>query len=187
MGPLTVLLPQSLSFADTSCPVDSSRLLGLPAGETGVKFTVGKMREFTREGKKQPRIICWARSIVLPIEEKNWTAEVAAIFEFVQREIRYVRDVTDTETLQTPEQTLIQGCGDCDDQSTLLATLLEAIGHRTAFEAVAFKPGYPKIYSHVFVRTKLGRCWVALDATEQRPMGWEPPRVTWRYTKENGA
>jgi len=93
------------------------------------------------------------------------------LYRFVRDSIRYVQDVNEIETVQEPQKTLEFGAGDCDDKATLLAALLESIGHPTRFVAIGFEPG---IFSHVYVESRIGDSWVAMETTEPVEMGWEP-------------
>lgn len=98
--------------------------------------------------------------------------EVRALFDFVQNNIRYVRDVNGVETIQTPLKTLEYGAGDCDDKSTLLAAMLESLGHETRFHAMGFRPGNVE---HVLLEVNIpGKGWVPLETTEPVKMGWIP-------------
>jgi transglutaminase-like putative cysteine protease len=106
--------------------------------------------------------------------QKDWPGEVRDIHAFVRDGIRYVKDVRGVETLQTPEKTLELGQGDCDDKSTLVAALLESIGHPTRFVAVGFNGQF----AHVLVETKIGTKWVAVETTEPVAVGWFPKNVT---------
>ena len=94
------------------------------------------MRRLVRDAKKTLPVRQTALSIVQNIPAKNWYREVSEIWQFVNNNIRYVRDVSGVETLQTPEKTMEFGQGDCDDQSVLIASLLESIGH----------PGIPRTH-----------------------------------------
>jgi len=70
---------------------------------------------------------------------------------------------------------LEHGFGDCDDKSILLASLLGSIGHSSRFVAIGYRPNE---YAHVFVETIAAGGegnWIALDPTEDVPMGWRPP------------
>ncbi len=102
-------------------------------------------------------------------------AEIERLWRFVRDQIRYVRDVHGVETVQTPERTLQIGQGDCDDKATLLAAMLESIGHPARYVALAFQPSN---FSHVLVETKVGRgpraTWIAMETTELKPFGWYP-------------
>jgi transglutaminase-like putative cysteine protease len=114
-----------------------------------------------------------ALSLTNGVRQKDWVGEVNSLFRWVRDHIRYVRDINGVETLQTPVVTMEVAAGDCDDKSTLLATLLESIGHPTRFVAAGYQA--PGRYSHVYVETKLGSRWVPLDATLiDRPMGSIP-------------
>ncbi len=127
------------------------------------------------------------RSLALDIVErvpghKNFRGEAAALCEWVKRNIRYVRDVNEVETIQTPLKTLDIGQGDCDDQSTLLASLLEAVGFRTRFLAIktaAFGP-----FVHVVAQAQIGREWVPLETTEPWEPGTFPVRATGTMVEE---
>jgi transglutaminase-like putative cysteine protease len=131
------------------------------------------MVDLARRYKRHPLILSTARDLVAGLAPKDWIGELRALFNFVRDRIRYVKDVRGLETLQTPPATLEVGQGDCDDKSTLLAALLESIGHPTRFVAAGFvQPGR---YSHVYVESRAGSRWIALDATMPHDAGWMPP------------
>ena len=120
---------------------------------------------------------------VRSLPDQNFTSEANALFKFVRDRIRYVKDINGVETIHTPIELLKRGQGDCDDQSILLASLLESIGHPTAFEAVGFIPEH---FSHVFVKTKIGNKWVSMDPIKTNwPMGKSAPNIVTRYTLRN--
>jgi len=141
-------------------------------GSAGVAQTLDLMRKLTREGKKNQLIRELAVKLTRDLPQKDWMGEVAAIHNFVQNHIRYVRDVRGVETLQEPQVTLDVGSGDCDDKSILAASLLEAIGHPTRFVAMGFLPGN---YCHVTVQTRIGPNWRTVETTEPVQLGWVPP------------
>lgn len=121
--------------------------------------------------KKRLAIRQLAANLVNDLPPKAYAAEVERLFNYVKNNIRYTRDVYEVETLQTPDKTLEFGYGDCDDMVLLLATLLLAIGHPVRFVAMGMEPGR---FSHVFLETKIGADWVALETTEPVGVGWEP-------------
>jgi transglutaminase-like putative cysteine protease len=131
------------------------------------------MWRFVQQYKTSGTVRETALSLIAGVAQKDWAGEVREIFEWVRDHIRYTRDINGVETLQTPEATMELGAGDCDDKSTLLAALLESIGHPTRIVAAGYhRPGS---YSHVYVETRLGSGWVPLDATLlDRPMGSLP-------------
>lgn len=152
----------------------TSTLLAIPGGDAGTTATLKIMRRLVRDAKKTLPIRQTALSIVQNIPPKNWHREVAEIWRFVTSNIRYVRDVNGVETLQTPEKTMEFGQGDCDDQSVLIASLLESIGHPTRFIAIGFGPAN---YQHVFAETKIGNRWMPVETTEDWPLGYIPEHI----------
>lgn len=131
------------------------------------------MRSITRTAKKRLPVVELSRSLVSHLLPKDWAGEVEALHRFVRDQIRYVKDVRGVETVATPEYTVATGSGDCDDKAVLLASLLEAIGHPTKFTAIGFTPNS---FNHVFVETKIGPRWIALETTEPVEVGWRPPK-----------
>lgn len=146
----------------------------IPAGKAGIVATLHLMRRLVQENKKALIIRTTALFIVQDLPQKDYVGEVSEIFQYVRDGIRYVKDVAGVETLQYPQITLQLQQGDCDDKSTLLAALLESIGHKTRFKAIGFSPGK---FSHVFVQVLLGGEWVSLDPTMDHPIGWQPPNT----------
>ena len=132
------------------------------------------MRRFVQEYKTNPTILKLARGLTRWLPQKDYAAEIDALFLFVQNNIRYVRDINGVETIQTPVKTLELGSGDCDDKTTLLAALLESIGFETRFHAMGFRKNS---VSHVLLEARLDQQWVPLETTEQVSMGWIPPRI----------
>ena len=155
----------------------TSQLLAIPGGDAGTIATLKIMRRLVRAAKKTFPVRQTALSLVQNIGQKNWHREVAEIWRFVNNNIRYVRDVNGVETLQTPEKTMEFGQGDCDDQSVLVASLLESIGHPTRFIAIGFGPAS---YQHVFAETKVGNKWLPVETTEDWPLGFIPENIRQR-------
>lgn len=112
-----------------------------------------------------------AFSIVRGIPNKDFRGEVEAVQKWVRKNIRYTRDINGVETVATPDKTLEFGQGDCDDQSVLVATLLESIGFPTRFKAIGLSPGF---YSHVFPEAEINGQWVSVETTLNVPLGWQP-------------
>lgn len=115
-----------------------------------------------------------ALRIVKSAGSKQWAEEARLIQDWVRDNITYRKDINGVETLSTPDKTLEYQIGDCDDQSVLVASLLESIGHPTRFVAVSF---IPSNFSHVLTETLIGNKWVAVETTENVPFGWTPPKV----------
>ncbi len=147
----------------------SATLLSIPDGDAGTRATLKLMASLARTYRKNLYIRKLALDIVGGVPgHKDFGAEAAALCNWVRDNIRYTRDVTDVETLQTPLKTLDFGQGDCDDHATLLASLLGAVGFDARFLAIKLSPLGP--FVHVLAQARIGRDWVPLETTEN----WEP-------------
>jgi transglutaminase-like putative cysteine protease len=151
----------------------------IPDGAAGTRATLKQMRELVRRGKDTQELRHLANSICMAaqVPAKDWRGELAAIFDYVQTNIRYSQDPSDIETIQGARETLQLGYGDCDDFSVLIATLAECLGHPCCLVALGFQQ--PGTYEHVMTMCSgAGEdCWVGMDATEARPLGWFPKGV----------
>lgn len=157
-------------------------LQALPNGEAGTRETLNLMGGLVRKYKTAKAIRELALVISLNVPAKNWPREAAAVQTWVRANIRYTKDVSGVETLQSPIQTLRLRQGDCDDHSTLTAALLEAIGHPTRFIAVGFSAGR---FNHVLTQTKIGPNWLAVETTENYRLGEMPPNIKNRMYHHN--
>lgn len=173
--------------SESAQPVTRDTVLGsIPEGIDGTKATLRIMRDFARASVRNPAQIVRqkAESLVRGLPPRQWFQEIRALHEFVRDEIRYLRDPVGVERVATPEATLEIGQGDCDDKATLLAALLDSIGHPSRFVAVAFDG---QGFSHVLVETKVAHSgndrkdWMPLETIIDRPAGWFPAGVTNAY------
>lgn len=131
------------------------------------------MRQCVAEGRTNLAVRQAAISVIWLQPEKDELHEVNAVFEWVRDHVRYVRDVLDVETLATPDRTLAQRIGDCDDQATLLAAMLESVGYATRFVVAAYT--FPGHFEHVYLQVLVNGEWIDADPTEREPLGWAPP------------
>lgn len=147
----------------------------IPDGAPGINATLRVMSQLVRQSKKSMKVRDTALRLTKDCAPKDWSCEVRVLHAFVRDRIRYVSDITDVETVATPDKILEQAAGDCDDKSVLLAALLESIGHPTRFIAIGFERG---IFSHVYIETAMGGGWLPLETTEDVEAGWSPdPKV----------
>jgi transglutaminase-like putative cysteine protease len=149
-------------------------LQSIPNGKAGTAATLRIMSRFIKQYKKAPQIRELALKLTRHLRQKDFVAEVEAIHDFVQNRIRYTKDISGVETLQSPVQTLRIGAGDCDDKTMLVAALLESIGHRTRIRAIGF---LPNTFCHVLPETRIGGRWFTVETTEPVNVGWVPPGV----------
>ncbi len=157
---------------------DILSVVPLGDGREAIVATLRLMRKLVREYKSHPMIRDTTRELTAFLPGKDWAAEAQLILDWVRNNIRYVLDTNGQELLHSPVKLLEKQAGDCDDMATLAAAMLESIGHPTRFVACGFVPGD---LSHVFVETRIGGSWVALDPTENGPLGWSPPGQCERY------
>ncbi len=158
---------------ETGSPI----LATIASGRQGTYETLRLMAQLVREYKRNPTIRDMAIQLTSGLDDKDYAGEVRCCYEYVRDNIRYQLDVADTETLHTPDLTLEQLAGDCDDKATLLCSLLESIGHKTRLRAVGFAKDQGE-FSHVLADTKIGQSWIPLETTEKVDIGWTPPNVT---------
>ena len=154
-------------------PQLSGKVIYLPEGLNGVRRTLVYMRELVKQGRVDPLIRQAATQAIFLTPEKDEYSEANAIFDMVRDSIRYVKDVNQVETLSTPQITLAGRLGDCDDQTVLLAALLESVGYPTRFVVAGYSD--PNAYDHVYLQACVNNQWIDMDATEKQVMGWSPP------------
>ena len=141
-------------------------------GLRGIFQTIALMRSLVNQGRIEPDIRQCAISLIFLTPEKDEKSEATAIFEFVRDSIRYTRDINNVETIAAPMKTLQCQIGDCDDQSTLLAALLESVGYETRFIVAGYSTKNPE---HVYIQVYVNGAWWSCDPTEQHLFGWFPP------------
>lgn len=145
-------------------------------GAVGILYTAQVMREMVRQYKSNLFIRGLALQAVALVRERDELGEIEAVFRYVQNNVRYVKDISGIETLSTPVQTLETAQGDCDDQSTLLAALLESIGYETMFKLTGYHgPDFEHVYVAVLAPN---HGMIHLDPTESGDLNNEPPNAT---------
>jgi transglutaminase-like putative cysteine protease len=177
-----------LGFLPSDVPTVAT-LRGIDNGNGGAIQTLRAMQQLARASVRNPAQT--VRELVLQLYQslppRAWMAQIQACTHYVKSQIRYVNDPTTVELVQTPEKTLQYQAGDCDDQATLLAAMLDCTGHPCRFIAVGFNGGD---FSHVMTQTKISnsgddkpnsRDWLTCETIIDKPLGWFPPGVTRYY------
>src|SRR6056297_1512306 len=106
-------------------------------------------------GMRSPRIRALAINIVREanVREKDYYGELEAIHKWVQRNIRYMRDPVNQETLSYPEELAFNTrAGDCDDMTILEIALLGSIGIKAWPVVIGMRQGVP---SHVYLQAQV--------------------------------
>jgi transglutaminase-like putative cysteine protease len=147
----------------------------IPDGDEGIKATLLVMVTLARDYSRDPGILSLLAEL-LRGEPPGRMYTVKALHAFVRDKIRYTEDPKYTELVRTPPATLRQGIGDCDDEATLLGTLLTAANIGARFRAVAFAPS--QNFSHVFTEARVGKGWLPLETIVTVEPGWLPPGIS---------
>lgn len=164
---------------------------------------VQRIRKLIRKGAVDPAIRKLAGAVVArrnldgtwAVPEKDWRGEAVAMFNFVRANVRYTRDSAFADTYVHPARTLFDranpkkagSIGDCDDYTITLGALLAAIGHTPEIRVVAAKNGDDEKpdWNHIYLRDRLpaggaiagaGGEIITLDASVNKPAGWEVPK-----------
>ena len=62
----------------------------------------------------------------------------------------------------------------CDDMTILLGALCRSVGHQVRSRVVQTKGAAS--WNHIYLIAKVGNAWMPLDASVNKPAGWEVPR-----------
>lgn len=148
----------------------------IPKGYRGTMHTAEQVKRLIREGARDFYVRQRAIDILLArgVRPKNYLGEINALFQWVQRNIRYTRDPFRVEVLHSPRRMLELQAGDCDDMTILLGSMLESIGHPVRLVITGPNPLKPRLFSHIYLEVHHYGRWIPLDATMPHPMGWSP-------------
>lgn len=140
----------------------------------GLDTVLEEMKRLVTEYKGHPEIRDRAVAVTAGIprdirtalpDRRNFHNIASAIYDWMKRNIEYVRDPDGIEWLQTPLKTLEVGYGDCDDMATLAAALMGSIGIPTRFKVVKADPNNRERYSHVYLEYQADGQWKPFDPT----------------------
>lgn len=125
----------------------------LPRGYAGTQKTIGYIIDLVKAGAKDFGVRQTAIDILFQhaIRAKDYVGEIRALFEWVQNNVRYTRDIHRVELLHTARRMLELRAGDCDDMTILLAAMLKAIGHPVRLALVGFNPRRKALFTHIFI------------------------------------
>jgi len=145
-------------------------------GALGTQQTVEHIQALIRAGAKDFYVRQKAIDILLEkhVKPKDYLAEIKALFEWVQQQIRYTKDTFQVEVLHSARRMLELRAGDCDDMAILLGAMLEAIGHPVRLVIIGPDPLRQDLFTHIYLEVFHKGRWIPLDATMPYPMGWGP-------------
>jgi transglutaminase superfamily protein len=156
-------------------PVETN-LRSIPKGYLGTRKTIQHVQALIRQGVKDFYVRQKAIDILFDkeIRAKDYLGEIKALFEWVQKNVRYTKDPFRLEVLHSARRILELHAGDCDDMTILLGAMLESVGHPTRLVIVGPTPFRPDLFSHIYLEVYHKGEWIPLDATMPFPMGWAP-------------
>jgi transglutaminase-like putative cysteine protease len=108
------------------------------------------------------------------VKPKDYLGEIKALFEWLQRNVRYTKDPFRLEVLHSARRMLELRAGDCDDMAILLGAVLVAIGHPVRLILAGPDLLRPRLFTHVYLEVYYKGRWIPLDPTMPYPMGRAP-------------
>lgn len=170
-----------------------SLLMNLPVEEQDIGLDTGAIRNTIMEMKriidvssKNPFIREWARAILQDVQVNRKMDEASAIHNFVRDNVRYTRDPSGWEYIQTPPVLLAgiaewmkrkapRPIGDCDDMTTLSLSLLKSVGFPVVIKTVGYQPN---MFSHVYGLVFINGRWYPCDTVRpDKYIGWESGNI----------
>src|SRR5262245_48963373 len=124
----------------------------IPKGRLGTQSTVEQVKALIRSGAKDFYVRQKAIDILLEqgVKPKDYLGEIKALFEWIQRNIRYTKDPFRVEVLHSARRMLELRAGDCDDMTILLSAMLVSTGHPVRLILAGFRRNKPHVYSHIY-------------------------------------
>lgn len=134
-------------------------------------------------GLRDPRMRAIGLEVTSGCRARDDMCELAAIYEFVKRNVRYTGDITDKDTFSTAWRTLQYGGEDCDGHSVLNAVLAMENGFQTKFRITS---NTGASWDHIFTLAGVPKTspskWIVLDTTlpGARTFGKHPPMAKYK-------
>ncbi|MBS7615474.1 transglutaminase domain-containing protein [Candidatus Bathyarchaeota archaeon] len=156
--------------------------------DTGnVKDRVEVIKQMIIKYREHPQIRAIASDILNKrcgdkwcIPEKDWLAEVKAVFDAVRKNVRYTRDPISKDLFVSPIRTLTQyHLGDCDDLTIVLGSILGHIGYPLKLRVIQTVGNSD--YNHIYLMVGIPpfgepKKWIAADASvTNKPLGYQAP------------
>jgi Transglutaminase-like superfamily len=161
------------------------RVLRVPSGRRGTLATARIIAQMIRDGAKDFYVRQQAIQVfrLYGVPPRDRFGEVLALFDWVQRHVRYTRDIYRVELLHSARRMLELRAGDCDDMTILLGAMLMSTGHPVRLILAGFRRNRPHVYSHIYPEVNVRGRWIAIDASMPRPIGSAPP-ARWKRVCE---
>ena len=139
-----------------------------------LKFSLEAMNRLRQTYSAHPHIRQIAAELVRGLPDRDYGAQADALYRYVRDNIRYIHDIDNVETIQTPLETLRVMGGDCDCQVVLLSALASSIGMVHRFAMIS--DGSDGTWTHIYVQFLVNGRWMDADpiAPHGQPFGQGP-------------
>jgi hypothetical protein len=152
-------------------------------GDRGTEQTINAIRRLVHQGMTDQAVNRLAIQIIqrAGVRQFDFVGEGLALYQWVLRNFRFVRDVAGVETLRTAREILTVQAGDCDDiNGVLLPSLLATTGHDVRLVTISSQAEDPRAFSHIYCEAYLGDRWIPLDAARRDAAFGKGPRHYFR-------
>jgi len=120
-----------------------------------VEKVLEEMVRLANEYKSDPRVRDAVQAATDQADARSAQQVARSVWEGIRENVRYVRDPTHTELLQSPDLILRRPrYADCDGMAGLAAAMLSSIGIPSGFRAIAREEA--GAYDHVYAVYKVG-------------------------------
>ena len=145
----------------------------IPGGRAGTDATLREIGKLISDSQARPVVRLSALNILEQnnVKPSNSAAAIAALFAWTRRNVQYIQDPLEVETVQAPEVTLQIKAGDCDDHATLMASFAANLGIPARLVTIGYDPD---AMVHIFPEVLIGGRWTATDTTQAKPLGFQP-------------
>lgn len=154
----------------------------LSPGKPGSLQTAAMMASLVRDAAVKDKPLEMEATRILTangLDSHSDPYEIAdTILRYVQKNFIYIHDPAGAfDSVGSARQVMLEGKGDCDDLSVLLASLLALVGFKPRFVLAKYKETTDG-FDHVYVDLELPQGRVALDpSTRRHGIGWESSRA----------
>lgn len=121
-------------------------------------FRVKLLRKLIYEDINHPKVRILAQQITKGLNTN--LGKSRAIYKWIKQNIHYVHDPDGLDVYTRPSRTIELGRGDCDDASSLFATLSGIVGIPVKLKVITQDK---KVWSHIYPLALNGK-WLPYDA-----------------------
>lgn len=160
----------------------SYSLTYIPEGDAGSLATVEKIRQAILFPSYQVRE--QTEKIISRLPSLSLYSQAEAIFDWVQKNTRYIHDKPEVEEVRFPDYMLRRmdelgiAYGDCDDLVSLYGALLHSVGIPVKLVIISLAHDENYTFSHIFIRVLTEYGWVSADPSNTKEsFGWQPENI----------